>query len=76
MHCGFLEESIKSDMNLFVCTTTNGVKRKLFDEFPYAKRRRVEDDGSNAGHCKFPLPPWSESACELYRPSDRRLWAK
>jgi hypothetical protein len=53
MHCGFLEESIKSDMDLFVCTTTNGVKRMLFDEFPYAKRRRVEDEGSNTGHCKL-----------------------
>jgi hypothetical protein len=35
-------------------TTTNSVRRKLFDEHPYAKRRKVEDDGSNKGHGKFP----------------------
>jgi hypothetical protein len=45
---------MKSDTDLFMCTTTNSVRRNIFDEHAYAKRRRVEDDGSNRGQGKFP----------------------
>jgi hypothetical protein len=42
------------------------------------KYMRLPEDGSGHGakHMKTKQTPWSESASELYRPSDRRLCAK
>jgi hypothetical protein len=36
----------------------------------------MEDSVCNGDHLAYKKTPWSESASELYRPSDRRLSAK